>query len=438
MQARVLAAGFELVDEVEQSDAVVINTCSFITEATEEAIGTILEVAGLAHFAGGAGRVIVAGCMPSRYGEELATELSEVAAFVPCAKEDGIVEVLRQVLGLGQGDQSEQGEQSWGFEPQSGHPAFLRTTTEAWAYVKIADGCDRFCSYCTIPLIKGRYTSVLAQDIIFEVAGLVEGGVREIVLIAQDTGIWGQDLAVGGSPPIANLADLLEFLAGRFADTWFRVMYLQPQGITDRLLDVMAAHDNICKYLDIPLQHASTRVLREMNRSGSGEEYLGLLARIREKLPDVALRTTVIAGFPGETKADAAELERFIKEAEFDYVGVFAYSQEDGTAAGERDDQVPLRTRRARAQRLRDLADAIGFGKVARRVGLVEEVLVLGYDEDATEDLYPLLGRTKRQAPEVDGMIHLDRGGAKEVLSARMVEAYCYELDGKVLDGPDE
>jgi ribosomal protein S12 methylthiotransferase len=253
-------------------------------------------------------------------------------------------------------------------------------------------------------------------------------------------------------------------------------MYLQPQGITDALLATMARHANICDYLDIPLQHASARVLADMNRRGNAEDYLALLARIRAVLPEVTLRTTVIAGFPGETRAEARELERFIAQAAFDYVGVFPYSQEDGTAAGERPDQVPPRTRRARAQRLRDVADAIGFERIAAQVGRVEEVLITDYDEDVlavppgalpgTGDAvgatgtgtgaggapgtdagtggertapppqnYPLLGRTKRQAPEVDGMVHLDCGTRGELVSATMVEAYCYELDGRVTAG---
>ena len=460
MQALLRNAGFTISDDVEYSDAVVINCCSFITEATEEAIATILEVAGLSHYAKGSGRIIVAGCLPSRYGDELASEFPEVAAFVACDREDDIVEILCQALGLFGGEAPRAGQDDFiglfgGETPRAGQAGFLRTTTAPWAYVKIADGCDRFCSYCTIPLIKGRYMSRSAEEILAEVAGLVEGGVREIILIAQDTGIWGHDLMPGsgtpampggevpampgsGTPAIRDLADLLENLAASFPHTWFRVMYLQPEGIGERLLDVMAAFDNICNYLDIPLQHANARVLREMNRNGSGEEYLRLLERIREKLPDVALRTTLIAGFPGESRQEAAELEHFIEQAAFDYVGIFAYSREDGTAAGERRDQVPLRTRKARMQRLRDLADAIGFKKTAERLGFTEQVLVIGYDEDASDDPFPLLGRTKRQAPEVDGMIHLDKGSIGELLSATIVQAYCYEMDGKALDKHDE
>jgi ribosomal protein S12 methylthiotransferase len=418
MRARVLAAGYREIDEAAGADVVVVNTCSFITEATEEAISTILEVLALPRLVDRTARLVVTGCMPSRYGDELTDELPEVAAFVSCADEERIVEILDDLFGR---------------DPEGGTalatPAKLltRTVSAPWAYVKIADGCDRFCSFCTIPRIRGRYRSVPADEIIAEVAELVAGGVREIVLIAQDTGLWGEE---GASSP-TDLAALLDLLALRFPLTWLRVMYLQPQGITDELLFVMARHDNICSYLDIPLQHASARVLREMNREGSGAEYLALLKRIRSALPDVTLRTTVIAGFPGETRAEACELERFIEEAAFDYVGVFPYSQEDGTRAGRRTDQVSPRTRRARAQRLRDLADTIGFSRVAARVGEVEEVLVVAYDEDEGEGL---LGRTKRQAPEVDGMVHLDRGSIGEVISATMVEAYCYDQNGKAAD----
>jgi ribosomal protein S12 methylthiotransferase len=277
---------------------------------------------------------------------------------------------------------------------------------------------------------------VPAAEVAAEVAELVAGGVREVVLVAQDTGIWGRDLARDdddgdGARGARDLASLLDLLAMRFPTTWIRVMYLQPQGITDGLLAVMARHANICNYLDIPLQHADARVLREMGRTGSAQESLALLARCRAALPDVALRTTVIAGFPGEGRSEAHRLERFIEDAAFDYVGVFPYSQEEGTVAGQRPDQVPLRTRRARAQRLRDIADACGAARIAARVGTTEDVLVV--EDDAQEGL---LGRTQRQAPEVDGMVHLDRGDIGEVVSATMFDACCYELDGRVTDCP--
>ena len=492
MRARVLAAGFLLEDDPQRCDALVINTCSFITQATEESINTILEAAGLDRFAQGEGRIVVAGCMPSRYGNQLNADLPEVSAFVPCAQEHNIVEVLQQTLTPPTPQQTHNNvipdlirnldgdsHNQTGClteTPPSQHappPPFLRTITAPWAYVKIADGCSRRCAFCTIPKIKGPYKSVPAPEILAEVAGLVAGGVREVVLIAQDTGIYGHDLKTntpqqtynnvipdlirnldGDShnqtgcltetphtqkpQPPTDLPALLTQLACTFTTTWFRVMYLQPQAITSRLLKVMGEYDNICNYLDIPLQHASQQVLRDMRRAGSGAQYLRLLARIRKALPDVALRTTLIAGYPGETRAQAAELERFVRQAQFDYVGVFVYSPEDGTPAGERP-QVPLRTRRARAQRLRDTADQIGFAKTAQRLGLTQEVLVLGRDEDAQAgERYALIGRTKRQAPEVDGMVHLDGGSTGQLVSATMVDAYCYELDGKVVEAPHE
>jgi ribosomal protein S12 methylthiotransferase len=449
MRARVLAAGFEVIDDPELASAVIINTCSFITEATQEAIGVILEACALSNVERGEAQIIVTGCMPSRYGSELGKELPEVAAFVSCEDEHNIVEILLEAVGA-EPSPYERGDHLRSSASTAVPTRFTRTCSAPWAYVKIADGCDRNCSFCTIPLIKGHYRSVPAEEILAEVSELVQGGVREIILIAQDTGIWGRDLrradfAAHGNTAINNLATLLDALAARHGETWFRVMYLQPQGITDELLSVMAKHANICNYLDIPLQHAASRILKEMNRKGSGPEYLELLKRIRTALPSVALRTSVIAGFPGETKAEAKELERFIEQANFDYVGVFVYSQEDGTAAGQRSDQVPMRTRKARAQRLRDLADNIGFERAAAHVDTVQEVLVVEFDEDGAEadsegdgvsecsGAQGLLGRTKGQAPEVDGMVHLKVGSVGDLVSVRIVEAYCYDLDGEVV-----
>jgi ribosomal protein S12 methylthiotransferase len=251
--------------------------------------------------------------------------------------------------------------------------------------------------------------------------------VHEIILIGQDTGIWAHDLDTCPSPSPHNLAQLLDTLAVCFPHTWFRVMYLQPQGVTGELLATMAAHPNICRYLDIPLQHASARILRAMNRAGSGQDYLARIRTIREALPGVTLRTSLIAGFPGETREDARELEHFVDDAQLDYAGVFVYSREDGTPAGECANQVPLRTRRARAQRLRDRADVAGFARAAAQVGSEAEVLVCGVDDEGP------WGRTKGQAPEVDGVTHLDTGVPGSVVRARIVQASCYELYAEAL-----
>ncbi|MDR1422239.1 MAG: 30S ribosomal protein S12 methylthiotransferase RimO [Coriobacteriales bacterium] len=424
MRAQILAAGHALVEDPAEADVVVVNTCAFIVEATEEAIATILEATTLPRVAAGEARLIVAGCLPSRYERsKLASELPEVTAFLSVENESDLLKLIDGAASV---------------SDTTGH---LRTVRAPWAYLKIAEGCDRFCSFCTIPSIRGRYTSRPAADIIAEAEALVAGGVRELVLIAQDTGRWSGDVDAG---PAHTLPQLLDLLATHLPTTWLRVMYLQPSGITDELLTVMAAHTNICDYLDIPLQHASARVLRAMNRKGSGEEYLALLERIRVALPAVTLRTTVIAGFPGETRAEARELERFIAEADFDYVGVFPYSPEEGTVAGARRDQVPRRTRLARAQRLRDIADTVGFARWAMRIGSRLEVLVTEYDDEdpdipddgkgknsaARVGVSPprMLGRTKGQAPEVDGMVHLAVGSVGELVSVRISESCCYDL----------
>ncbi|MDR2197374.1 MAG: 30S ribosomal protein S12 methylthiotransferase RimO [Coriobacteriales bacterium] len=471
MRARLLAGGHSLVEDAAEADVVVVNTCAFITEATEEAISVILEAAALPRMVAGTARLLVCGCLPSRYGAKLAEGLPEVTAFLGVDEEERILALVEGEGGATQDarrpavrpDAHSAPAEPGGTgakAPGRAHGVLTRTVSAPWAYVKIAEGCDRRCSFCTIPLIRGRYQSRPAGEILAEAAELVAGGVRELILIAQDTSIWGRDLgrepacaegearveapeparaappepARSAPPEPANLAGLLHLLAIRFPETWIRLLYLQPSGITDELLAVMAAHHNICDYLDIPLQHASERVLRDMNRAGNATVYLQLLARIRAALPDAVLRTTVIAGFPGETRAEARELERFIEEADFDYVGVFLYSQEEGTVAGARPDQVPMRTRRRRAQRLRDRADATGFARARALLGSTVEVLITQVDEDVSEEPYPLLGRTRGQAPEVDGMVHLDEGRVGQRRFARIVEACCYELDGRVCD----
>jgi len=428
MRARIVAAGMHLLGVEEHPDFVIINTCAFITEATEESVNTIIELADLPEVVSGRCRLMVAGCLPARYGAELAAELPEVTAFVPVEDEPDIADIILAAfsatipaLNTNTVDKTSstldatlcdlQPLLDVGRLPESERP---------WAYLKIAEGCSRHCSYCTIPKIRGPYRSVGLKELLAEADALVACGARELVLIAQDTGLWRD----GG----LDLSDLLEQLAKRFPDVWLRVLYLQPSAISDRLLKTMLAYPNICRYLDIPLQHASARILKDMNRSGSSQEFLQLLQTIRSALPDVVLRTTVMTGFPGETRQESQELSRFIMEAGFDYVGVFAYSTEQGTIAGERTDQVPVRTRRARAQRLRDIADQIGFDKAEQSIGKQFEVLVTEY-----EDGLPI-GRTQGQAPEADGVVHLDRGIPGERLIVQITESICYDLEARVAE----
>lgn len=415
MKARLAEAGFALEDDPAAADAVVVNTCSFIQSATEESLEAVFDVAGLPNVAEGAA-LIVAGCMPARYGDDLAGELTEARAFVPCSREDDIAQVLVDALGLG-----EEPAASDRFDTVEAACAKQTAPTSVSAYVKISDGCDRFCSFCTIPYIRGRYHSFAYEDVRAEVAGLVAGGVREIVLIAQDTGRWGTDLDEPSS-----LAWLVSALAEEFSHTWFRVMYIQPQGLTDQLLDAVASHENVCDYFDIPLQHVDPSILRAMNRSGSRAEFEALANRVRTRIPHATLRTTLIAGFPGETDDQFEDLCDFVEEGLFDYVGVFPYSREEGTKAYDLPDQVDEDEKADRAQRLRDLADAVCCPRIAARVGLELDVLVEGVEEDGQ-----LFGRAMCQAPEVDGVTYVEAGELGQIKRVKITDTLLYEMEGE-------
>ncbi len=448
MRKRALAAGYSVAEDPEFASAVVVNTCSFIQVATEESIEAIFDVAGLPNVEAGHTALIVAGCMPARYGDDLEAELSEASAFVPCSKEDDIVAVLDAALSALPAEtlatdstarESEAAEGAAGADSDADTADALPVCGEAdskdappdgamisqrtFAYVKISDGCDRFCSYCTIPFIRGRYRSFPLDDIRRDVEEHVAAGAREIVLIAQDTGRWGRDF-----PEKSSLAQLVSALAEEFPDTWFRVMYLQPEGITDELLDAVASHGNVCSYFDIPLQHVDASILRAMNRHGSREKFAALAERIRAKIPEACLRTTLIAGFPGETEEQFEDLCDFVEEGLFDYAGVFAYSREEGTRAFDLPGQVDEETKAERAQRLRDTADAACAPVIAARIGQTVHVLVEGVEEDGQ-----IVGRAMCQAPEVDGATYLDRGAAGDIVSARIVDTLMYEMEGEVL-----
>lgn len=410
MRARLLQAGFRLEDDPVCASAVVVNTCSFIQSATEESLEAIFDVAGLPNVADGAA-LIVAGCMPARYGEELADELTEARAFVPCSGEDDIAAVVAEALGL----ETLPSSSDDATMPLAAQPGAVS------AYVKISDGCDRFCTYCTIPYIRGRYRSFPFADVRADVAAQVAGGVREIVLIAQDTGRWGADFDEPSS-----LAVLVSELAEEFPATWFRIMYIQPEGLTDELLDAVAAHANVCDYFDIPLQHVDAGILRSMNRTGSREEFVALVDRVLAHVPDATLRTTLIAGFPGETDEQFEDLCSFVEEGLFDYVGVFPYSREEGTRAYDLPGQIDEDEKRDRAQRLRDLADAVCCPRIAARIGREVDVLVEGVEEDGQ-----LFGRAMCQAPEVDGVTYLDAGEPGDVRRVTIVDTLLYEMEGE-------
>ena len=412
MAEKLAAAGYAVSADPDIADAIIVNTCSFIQAATEESIEAILDAAESDAIAERGALLLVAGCMPARYGDDLLPEFPEVAAFVPCNDEENIAAILDGLF-----EKSDAKPSEALCDPYEPH-------VEPSAYVKISDGCDRFCSYCSIPYIRGRYHSFSLSDIRAEVSKEIASGAREIVLIAQDTGRWGTDLK-----PQSSLSELVSVLAEEFQDTWFRILYIQPEGVTDDLIEAVATHENVCSYFDIPFQHVVPRLLKAMNRSGSREDYEDLLDRILKRIPDAALRTTLIAGFPGETDEDFDELCAFAEEAPLDYIGVFAYSREEGTRAYGLPDQIDDDEKAYRAQRLRDIGDNASAARIAERIGREMDVLVCGAEEDGQ-----LYGRAACQAPDVDGVTYLGEGAIGDIIRVRIVDTLLYEMEGELAD----
>lgn len=417
MRALLLAAGFEETLEAADADVALVNTCSFLASATEESVEATLALAEERAEGVRSLPIVMCGCVPSRYGDALSAELPEVAAFVRAEDEDGIVGVVREVLGLGAGE-------------KDALPQTLRTVEGTSAFVKISEGCDRFCTFCAIPYIRGRYHSRAADEVVSEVRALMEGGVREVVLIGQDTGVWGCDLGEG-----ETLAALLRRVAEvvRPFGGWVRVLYLQPEGMTDELIATIRDVPEVLPYIDIPIQHCSARVLKAMGRSGSPEELRALFARLRAEIPGMVLRTTGMAGFPGETDEEADELYDFISEEAFDYCSVFAYSQEEGTAAARMADQVDEDVKLERTQRLIDLTEQLGFAATAAHVGERVRVIVDGVEE--SDEGPELIGHAWFQAPDSDGAVHIPYGEATvgDIVTVDLVDSFCYELVGELV-----
>ena len=434
MAASLRAAGHAMTDDLDRADVAIVNTCAFIRDATAESLDTVLALAGQWKDGHPRRKLVVAGCLASRYGADLPGELPEVDAFMAVADEDTVAEVMSGLLG-GQAVSGglTQGAPSAARIARVASPV-LRTTGASSSYVTIADGCSHVCSYCTIPMIRGPYCSRPADDILAEAHMLAAGGAREIILVGQDTTSYGRDLPAGAAetdlPSLVRALSLIEELS------WLRLMYVQPDGVTTELLETMAASRAICRYLDLPLQHASGRVLRAMRRTGDATAFLDLVSRVRSLMPDVMLRTTLIAGFPGETDDDVDEVLDFLRAARFDYVGVFAFSPEEGTAAAGLPGQVPEAERKARAQLFMDTAEEIGTARVAAHVGEVVEVLVEGRDPDGVggqTDGPAFVGRWRGQAPEIDGGVYLDADVEPGVITTvELVDSLGYDLMGAV------
>lgn len=423
MRALLDAADYQEVDSAQDADAVIINTCSFLASATSESIETTLALAEEVNEGVRAARIIMCGCVPSRYGDQLPQELPEVSAFVRADEEDGIVAIVDGVLGVER-------------DMPSFIPNIKRTVEGSVAYVKISDGCDRFCSFCAIPYIRGRYHSRPADRIIAEARELVAGGVKEIVLIGQDTGIWGKDFKDQVDGP-ANLAQLLVALAEalRPLHVWIRVLYLQPEGMTDELIAAIRDTPEVLPYIDIPVQHCNERVLKSMHRSGSEQQLDELFAHLRSEISGMVIRTTSLVGFPGETDEEAEQMLAFMDRNSFDYTSVFAYSREEGTRAAEMDDQVDEDVKLERAQKALDLAEALGFAATASHVGETAEVIIDGIEEN--DGFSEFIGHAWFQAPDSDGAVHLDIEEAciGDIVTVEFTDSFCYELVGHVVEG---
>lgn len=382
--------GFEIVADAALADVVIVNTCGFIEAAKQEAIDTILEFCTLKQ-EGRIKAVICTGCLAERYRDEVLKEIPELDAVIGIGSNDKLVRIIRDIYG-GVKSITSFGEK----ESLCMNGGRIISTQPFYAYLKIAEGCDNCCTYCAIPSIRGRFRSRTMEDILEEANWLAENGVTELVVVAQDTTRYGEDIY--GKP---SLAQLLEKLCTIDGFKWIRTLYAYPERITDELLDVIAREEKLVKYLDIPIQHCNKEVLKRMNRRGDKEFLTELINKIRSKIPDVTLRTTLIAGFPGETDEQFEELCEFVKEMRFERLGCFAYSAEEGTPAAGMDNQVPLKIRERRAEIIMEEQMFISDSLNEQDLDKTVEVVTEGFDRYA-ECWY---GRSAKDAPEIDGKI---------------------------------
>jgi ribosomal protein S12 methylthiotransferase len=421
-------AGHHFVSDPAEADTILVNTCSFIAAAREESIRTILETAELKK-TGRLKRLVVAGCMVQRYAEELRRELPEVDAFIGLDELHKVVEATGAPSSAG-GESVEQPADWNASRYLYDETTPRRLATPEWtAYLKIAEGCDHTCAFCAIPSFRGRFRSRDPEDVVAEARRLAAGGVREINLIAQDSSQYGKDRGGG-----EGLPELLVALDAVPALRWIRVHYLYPNSITDRLIETMARTPRVVKYVDLPLQHADAATLSRMRRGGSAESHLKLLGRIRRAMPEVTLRSTFIAGFPGETDREFENLVEFVGNARLRHLGVFTYSHEDGTHAADLADDVPEEVKRERHDRLMACQQEIVLEENASWIGREVEVLVEGAHAE-TDHL--LVGRMSAQAPDVDGQILINDGGASpgEFVRVELTEVAGYDLVGRIV-GP--
>jgi ribosomal protein S12 methylthiotransferase len=429
MMGQLRQNGYEITADAAEADTVVVNTCGFIESAKQESIETILEAARL-KIGGKATRLIVAGCLVERYRDDLKAAMPEVDAFIGTSQINDILAVCDPNTNTRSLPVVPLGNQSATYLYDESTPRVLATPSH-YAFIKIAEGCDRPCAFCFIPQMRGHFRSRRFGSIVAEAHQLAEEGVKELILVAQDSSRYGEDLGKEDA-----LAHLLRELSHTDGIEWVRVMYTYPTHISDGFLDVLAEEPKAVKYLDIPLQHASQNVLKLMKRGGNRASLERLIERVRDRVPGIAVRTTFITGFPGETDADFAELLAFIKQVEFDRVGVFTYSDEEGTPAYDLPNKVEPKTAKKRRDRLMKEQAKISLRRNNAKIGEIFQVL---FEGESTESDLLWQGRLETQAPDIDGCVlisdtpetFIPKSG--EMVSVLITEAQEYDLVGRIV-----
>lgn len=417
---------YEITNDPSEAEIIIVNTCGFIESAKEESINTILQMAEYKK-SGSCKYIIVTGCLSQRYAEELFNELPEADAIAGVEVYDEIGSIIKRVMNGERFIMLERSKPDVIYTSKETFLPRILTTPSYTAYLKIAEGCDNCCSYCAIPKIRGPYRSKPMAQVLKEAKALADNGVKELIVVAQDTTRYGEDLP-GGK---LLLADLLKELNKIESLKWIRVMYCYPNNFTDELIETFASLDKICKYVDLPLQHASNRLLASMNRYDTIEEVETLLAKLRKRIPGIVIRTTFIVGFPGETDADFEELKEFVEQQRFENAGVFAYSQEDGTVAGAMPNQIPDEIKQERYHELMALQAQISEEIHKDTEGQTLEVLVEGIEEDGSGLHY---GRSYREAPDIDGLVFIENPGDIKpgcFVKVNILQGFTYESVGE-------
>ena len=414
--------GFEIVDDETQAEVIIINTCCFINDAKEESVNTILEMAEYKK-AGSCKALIVTGCMAQRYKNEITEEVPEVDAVLGTTSYEDIYRAIQEAVD----GKKFQEFKSIDYLPESLGRRVL-TTGGHFGYLKIAEGCDKHCTYCIIPKLRGKFRSVPMERLLTQAREMAEEGVKELILVAQETTVYGTDIYGKKS-----LHVLLKELCKISGIRWIRVLYCYPEEIYDELIQTMKEEKKICHYLDLPIQHASDRILKRMGRRTTRAELVDIVNKLRGEIPDIVLRTTLITGFPGETEEDHEELMEFVDEMEFDRLGVFTYSPEEDTPAAGMPDQIPEEIKEERRDEIMELQQEISYDKGTDRIG--QELLVMIEGKVADESAY--IGRTYGDAPKVDGYIFVQTGEllmTGDFAKVRVTGALEYDLIGVLAD----